>query len=64
MEDEVLNPPPPPPISFVYVQVFTYKENLGIQSIRIHQKSSNLAMSHLFAYSTRVEVWDNMTSLQ
>ena len=54
MGDEVLSPPP---LSFVYGPAFTYlciislhchasesnfKENLGIQDILIHQKSSNL----------------------
>ena len=69
----------PPPFSFVYGPAFTYlciishhcnapesnfKENLGIQDILIHQKSSNLVNSLLLAYATSVEVWDNMASLQ
>ena len=75
MGDEVLSPP----FSFVYCPAFTYlciishhcnasesnfKENLGIQNILIHQKSSNLANSLILTYATSVEVWDNMASLQ
>ena len=41
-----------------------FKENLGIQDILIHQKSSNLVNSLLLAYATSVNVWDNMASLQ
>ena len=67
----------PPPFSFVCGPAFTYlciishhfntsesyfNENLSIQDILIHQKSSNLVNSPLFAYATRVEVWDNMAS--
>ena len=77
MGDQVLYPPPP--FSFVYGPGFTYlfiishpcnasesnfKENLGIQDILIHQKSSNLVNSPLFQYATSFEVWDNMASLQ
>ena len=70
---------PPPHFSFVYNgPAFTYlciishhcnasesnfKENLGIQNILIHQKSSNLANSLLLTFATSVEVWDNMASL-
>ena len=60
-----------PSFSFVYGPAFTYlriishhcnasernfKENLSIQDILIHQKSSNLENSLLLAYATCVEV--------
>ena len=76
MGDEMFYPPSL--FSFVYGPVFTYlcffshqynasesnfKENLGIQDILIHQKASNLVHS-LLTYATRVNVWDNMATLQ
>ena len=76
MGDEVL---PPPLFSFIYGPAFTYlciishhcdasesnfKENLGMQDILIHQKSSNLVNSLLLVDARSVEVWDNMASLQ
>ena len=69
----------PPLFSLVYGPVFTslciisqhcnasesnFKENLDIQDILIHQKSSHLVNSRLLAYATSVELWDNMASLQ
>ena len=76
MGDEVLYPPPLFLLSEAQrslacaishhcdVSKSDFKENLGIQDILIHQKSSNLVNSPLFAYATSVGVWDKMASLQ
>ena len=76
MGDEMFYPPSL--FSFVYGPAFTYlcfsshqcnasesnfKENLGIQDILIQQKASNL-VNWILTYATRVNLWDNMASLQ